>query len=138
MTNKIDITKQYETRSGLPVRIYAVDCGGDYPVHGAYFKENEWINESFNEYGCSNNGYDDNFDDLIEVGTWYHIKIDDRVLVWNNGKENNKYKGHFAGLISSGGTNRPCIWDGRRTSYTETCKIIFDHCELYIEDKDNE
>lgn len=31
----IDKNKQYRTRSGLPVRIYATDCGGDYPVHGA-------------------------------------------------------------------------------------------------------
>lgn len=31
----IDKNKQYKTRSGLPVRIYATDGGGDYPIHGA-------------------------------------------------------------------------------------------------------
>jgi hypothetical protein len=25
-----------ETRGGRPVRIYATDAGGDYPIHGAY------------------------------------------------------------------------------------------------------
>ena len=31
----IDKNKQYKTRSGLPVRIYATDCLYTYPVHGA-------------------------------------------------------------------------------------------------------
>jgi hypothetical protein len=31
--------KQYRTRNGLEVRIYATDSGGDYPVHGAVKNE---------------------------------------------------------------------------------------------------
>lgn len=38
----IDINKTYRTRSGCPVRIYATDCGGPYPIHGAYFSEGKW------------------------------------------------------------------------------------------------
>ena len=33
------------TRAGSPVRIYAVDGGGDHPVHGAWYNDIEgvWI-----------------------------------------------------------------------------------------------
>lgn len=42
----------YQTRSGLPVSIYALDCGGKYPVHGAILKENKrdihiWKDDGF-------------------------------------------------------------------------------------------
>lgn len=39
----IDITKTYRTRCGYPVRIYATDGAGLYPVHGAYCAEGVWI-----------------------------------------------------------------------------------------------
>lgn len=39
----IDITKTYRTRCGYPVRIYATDGTGAYPIHGAYCKDGEWI-----------------------------------------------------------------------------------------------
>lgn len=38
----IDPKKQYRTRDGREVRIYAVDGGGDLPVHGAYMHGNTW------------------------------------------------------------------------------------------------
>ena len=40
----IDKNKQYKTRSGLPVRIYATNDVCDYPVRGAYFDDDEWLN----------------------------------------------------------------------------------------------
>lgn len=62
----IDKTKQYKTRSGLPVRIYATDSGGNYPVHGAILKNGRWVQHSWTSEGkrltrgtCSS--------DLIEV-----------------------------------------------------------------------
>lgn len=39
----ISMDKQYRTRDGREVRIYAVDGGGFYPVHGAYLYDDEWI-----------------------------------------------------------------------------------------------
>lgn len=62
----IDKNKQYKTRSGLPVRIYATDCGGGYPVHGAVLKNGVWRVEEWTITGvvikeCENLG------DLIEV-----------------------------------------------------------------------
>ena len=38
----IDKSKQYRTRDGRAVRIYAVDGGGDWPVHGAYMHGDTW------------------------------------------------------------------------------------------------
>lgn len=39
----IELGKQYKTRDGREVRIYAVDCGGHRPVHGAIRENNEWV-----------------------------------------------------------------------------------------------
>lgn len=39
----IELGKKYKTRDGRKVRIYAVDCGGHRPVHGAIRENNEWV-----------------------------------------------------------------------------------------------
>ena len=39
----ISMDKYYRARNGRAVRIYAVDCGGDYPVHGAIFQDGIWV-----------------------------------------------------------------------------------------------
>jgi len=140
--NKIDITKQYKTRSGLPVRIYAVDVKNtdDEIVHGAYFENRSWFVASWNEYGIFNTiSTHQNFLDLIEVGKYDHINIDDKVLVWydeSNTKlihNNEKFKGHFAGLTKDG---KPKIWGSGATSFTaksEKSYIVFDNCEVINE-----
>ena len=38
----ISMNKQYRTRDGKKVRIYAVDAGGYCPVHGAYLNQGEY------------------------------------------------------------------------------------------------
>ena len=38
----IDIHKNYRTRDGREVRIYATDGAGDYPVHGAVHLSKGW------------------------------------------------------------------------------------------------
>ena len=38
----VSMDKQYRTRDGREVRIYAVDGCGDYPIHGAIKKEVGW------------------------------------------------------------------------------------------------
>lgn len=66
MTNKIDINKQYKTRSGLLVRIYAVDGYGEYSIHGSYFDNDGWNCITWHESGyCYENGLNDDLD-LIE------------------------------------------------------------------------
>ena len=49
----IDKNKQYRTRSGLPVRIYATDCGGDYPVHGAVLDSHGWFDFAWTKEGLT-------------------------------------------------------------------------------------
>jgi hypothetical protein len=43
--------KEYQTRDGREVRIYATDGGGDYPVHGAYFNGAQWISGMWSKKG---------------------------------------------------------------------------------------
>jgi hypothetical protein len=39
----IELGKQYKTRDGREVRIYAVDAGGHRPIHGAIREGQEWF-----------------------------------------------------------------------------------------------
>lgn len=61
----IDKSKQYRTRDGREVRIYAVDGGGDWPVHGAYVDGDTWRIRSWTADGCIYNQKTDA--DLIEM-----------------------------------------------------------------------
>jgi hypothetical protein len=60
----IDINKQYRTRDGREVRIYATDGWGIYPVHGAVKVEDGWIPYTWKEVGVEGVS---NARDLIEV-----------------------------------------------------------------------
>jgi len=49
-----EVGKEYKTRDGRMVRIYATDAGGDYPIHGAILSpdtRNGWICESWDKDG---------------------------------------------------------------------------------------
>lgn len=50
----IDITKQYKTRSGLPVRIYCNDGAANEELHGAYTADNgqSWSVLTWRADGC--------------------------------------------------------------------------------------
>ena len=50
----ITLDGKYQTRDGCPVRIYALDGGAGYPVHGALFTDGEWILSSWTLDGCWN------------------------------------------------------------------------------------
>lgn len=62
----IDPAKTYRTREGLEVRIYAVDGGGRWPVHGAIKDADGWKAENWKLTGKA---YDSTSrpDDLIEI-----------------------------------------------------------------------
>lgn len=63
----IDINKQYTTRRGREVRIYATDGGGDYPVHGAIKQsDGTWEVDSWTNDGLYIKD-DTRSEDLIEV-----------------------------------------------------------------------
>ena len=49
--DKISKDKQYTTRDGREVRIYATDGTGPYPVHGAIRESNGWYSCNWSQYG---------------------------------------------------------------------------------------
>lgn len=56
----IDMNKEYVTKGeGLPVRLYAVGCAGRESVHGAMFRNGEWITMGWNDDGLFYGEYDD-------------------------------------------------------------------------------
>jgi len=84
--NKIEMGKQYRTRDGMEVRIYATDGGDGTCVHGAYrTNEGWWLSSAWHADGrYSISDYKNDFD-LIEVKR--RIKRD----VWLNVYEDDNY-----------------------------------------------
>ena len=80
-TNMIDMKKTYTTRDGKPVRIYAVDAGSDYPVHGAYLLNSVWYPCMWPANGLHNKVASDY--DLIEA----HVTLQMWVNVYEMGIE---------------------------------------------------
>jgi hypothetical protein len=78
----IDKDKQYKTRDGQEVRIYAIDGGGLRPVQGAIMEDGGWCLAQWMPNG---NRFDkfDSSSDLIEVKP--RIKIERWVLIWASG-----------------------------------------------------
>ena len=76
----IDINKQYRTRDGREVRIYATDGGGKNPVHGSIKQEDGWILQVWPKSGRYFEDDDEGYRiDLIEVRprhkrtVWLHV-----------------------------------------------------------------
>lgn len=44
--------KEYATRSGGTARVYSVEGGGRFPVHGAVKHSGFWLVESWTKEGC--------------------------------------------------------------------------------------
>ncbi len=63
---QVEIGKQYKTKASDEVRIYATDCGGEYPIHGAYRIGDIWLNQSWTADGKAVVGQSA-LSDLIEV-----------------------------------------------------------------------
>jgi len=118
---KIEINKKYRTRDGRQVEILKTDFRSKYPVIAII--DNEEI-EQYSESGqCWLFGGEY---DLIEVGKYDHIKIDDNVVVWSFA--NDYHRRHFAGISEQGW---PITWDAGRTSFTNTGAIsIWQNCML--------
>lgn len=57
---------KYRTRSGKEVRIYATDCGGEYPIHGAFHDGSQWKTNCWRNHGQSWH-LAGNDHDLIEI-----------------------------------------------------------------------
>lgn len=67
----IDAAKKYQTRSGLPARIYATDGREPYQIHGSYRSDEGWICGEWAEDGAFHQGASGTHSlDLIPVKTW--------------------------------------------------------------------
>ena len=97
----IDIKKQYRTRQGEEVRIYATDGDEDMPVHGAILTKHGWKVNSWARDGkwCPN--MTDKVD-LIEVKP--RIKIDRWVNVYDDGHVSLPYETEQKAHSWSGGS----------------------------------
>lgn len=70
----ISMDRQYRTRDGLEVRIYAVDGSQDYPIHGAVNHLSGWEGYEWTTDGrISLRGTDDC--DLIEIPREITVKL---------------------------------------------------------------
>lgn len=61
----IDMTKKYQTKDGFQVRIYATDCGGEFPIHGALLGD----------------------DCMWHIGFWREcdlVEVPETVVTWQN------------------------------------------------------
>lgn len=63
----IDPTKEYRTRNGQQVRIYSIDNGGQYPVHGAIWLKDDdrWAMAGWRTDGSG--GWGGTSTELVEV-----------------------------------------------------------------------
>ena len=87
----IELGKQYKTRDGREVRIYAVDEGGEFPVHGAIKKSGDiWDSMCWGVNGEWFSVADIDCYDLIGVKpriqreVWvnvYHNKVNDQCYI---------------------------------------------------------
>ena len=119
---KISKDKKYKTRNGKEFKLYEIY---KYEIHGAYFEDTVWDCQSWSIDGSFVDGQKTCLD-LIEISPYADFKIDDKVLVWDEGYSNQKQKGHFAGIDENG---NPMTWDYGRTSFTENNKIAWGNCE---------
>ena len=75
--------KNYRTRGGQEVRIYATDAGGLFPVHGAIFQDGTWHGMKWTAEGkthfTTTSCMVNTVDDLVEVKprikrtVWLHV-----------------------------------------------------------------
>lgn len=77
----ISMDKKYTTRDGRPVRIYAVDAGGNYPIHGTIYNGEKWNIACWTHSGhCTKAGVY-TFNDLIEA---WEPQDKEPIWCWDN------------------------------------------------------
>ena len=72
---KVEMGKEYTTRDGRAVRIYAVDGGGQFPVHGAVRDSNStWAAHSWSVAGSWSASHALTDSDLIEAPRKFRLE----------------------------------------------------------------
>jgi hypothetical protein len=89
----IEMGKQYRTRDGREVRIYATDGCWDYPIHDAIKLDDGWYYETWTPKGYYDMNAEENDRDLIEVKPrikrtyWVNLYPDDHFSFWKSRKQ---------------------------------------------------
>lgn len=77
---KIEAGKFYRTRDGRKARVYAVDGGGEFPVHAAIWFMSAWYVSTYNTSGrCNTHDDDDGDGDDDLIAEW----VDRPVVDWS-------------------------------------------------------
>jgi hypothetical protein len=61
----IEMGRVYRTEDGCEVRIYALDAGGQTPVHGAIKRGGVWVTTAWSKQGCWS--INNSINNLVEV-----------------------------------------------------------------------
>lgn len=75
----VSMDKEYRTRDGREVRLYAMDAGGAYPVHGALPRDGGWALFSWTVNGkyidkAGASGYDlIEHKSIVKVDCWMNV-----------------------------------------------------------------
>jgi len=117
--HQVSLDKKYRTRNNLPVEIFKIKDG---VVYGLMQETNllKWFTSGRFLSECTESCFD-----LIEVSNYTDFKIDDVVLVSNNGDV--WLKSYFCKVSDNG---KAIVFDDGKTSYTATLegKIKWDKC----------
>ena len=126
----IEIGKKYRTRSGIEVRILAVDLDNEeYTVAGFIKGSGVYTYTSEGQFAIP---YSQKPEDLVEVCEWDDFKIDDKVMVRRNNYDT-WHKQYFAGVNEDG---KPTAFlDGRTSWGNVSNRAIWDKCRRPTEEE---
>ena len=101
---------ELQTRWGRPVRIYATDGGGGYPIHGAIQIGESWISRSWSKDGLQCEGMQNDVDLIVKPRT---IELD----LWINVYPDGAFSAFTAREVADGfaGSNRIACISLKRT-----------------------
>lgn len=127
---KIEKGKFYKLRDGSKYECYATDRGGDFPIHGAVNRGCIWgfMGHRADGYYYLNREPSpyDIVAEWVEPAPWENCKVDDLVVVCDNGIGENHLR-YFAGIKDG----KPATWDDGRTSltaYADEHATTWDNC----------
>lgn len=118
---KIDLKKQYRTRSGENVKVLTVDApNASYPVVALIGPDGDMVPNSYTAHGRLYAEDGESVMDLIEYSPYSHIKIDDPVIFWES--DMHLHRGHFAGIDDAG---RPMTYIDGKTSWSSHGSALY-------------
>lgn len=130
---KVELGKKYKTRDGFDVEIIAIRPELKDGVIGI-MKGEDFVREWATDGTYSHDKEPCDFD-LIEVPPYANLKVDDKVIVWDD-NVGIKYRGYFAGVNEQ---DDPLVWDNG-TSWSNSANLnyttVYDNCVKW-EDKDD-